>query len=248
MKAIRYTTLIIVLATGLTISALAAVGTTSDDFTTAFTPTIYGYLPMVVKPEETPRPPPEGVIILPNDSFYMVGDFLFIIGEVQNNTSSSIRFVKNAVILFNNSGQQLATESNFIYAEPLSSGDTACFRFILDDPPNWAYYEFEEPTYQTYNEPILNISIFNDNGLYDSAFGDYDITGQVRNDDSTRAEFVRLVGTVFNTSGIVLDCNITFPDDGSHLDPSQTSLFDISFIHRDYADVASYRLQAGYRP
>lgn len=47
---------------------------------------------------------------------------------------------------------------------------------------------------------------------------------------------------MFNSTGKVIGCDFTYVN-STHLDPGQTSAFDLTFIGRDYADAATYRVQ-----
>ena len=218
-------------------------------------PTAWVYLPYINKQEPptptatlTPTPTPQptvvqpGVYILPNYSSYVDNiDYLHIVGEVQNNTSNHLYFVKISANIFNSGGQLLDTDYTYIYLDNLPAGDKTCFDILLEEPAGWSYYEFETPTYWTNGEPLPNLTVFNDSGMYNSTYDQYEIIGQVRNDHGTRVEYVSPVGTLYNTS-VVVGCNFTYVN-STHLDPGQTSSFKITYYGRDYTDVTSYRLQ-----
>jgi len=174
-------------------------------------------------------------------------DYLHIVGEVQNNTTNHLRFVKITVNIFNGSGQLLDTDFTYIYLDNLLASERTCFQILLEEPTGWSYYEFEAPTYWTDGEPLPNLAVFNDSGSYNSTFGWYEIIGQVRNNHGTRVEYVSPVGTVYNASGVVVGCDFTYVN-STHLDPGQTSSFEMTFSGRDYADVTSYRLQVDGNP
>ena len=204
------------------------------------------YLPHVSKEELTPTP--LGVHILSNHSSYVDSiDYLHIAGEVQNNTTNHLRFVKITANIFSGSGQLLNTDFTYIYLDNLPASDRTCFHIALEEPAGWSYYEFEAPTYRTDGEPLPNLTVFNDSGSYNSTFGWYEIIGQVHNDQGTRVEFVSPVGTVYNASGVVVGCDFTYVN-STHLDPGQTSSFEMTFSGRDYADVTSYQLQVDGNP
>ena len=112
----------------------------------------------------------------------------------------------------------------------------------MPKPTGWSYYTFEAPTYSTDGSLLPNLTVLNDSGSYNSTFGWYKIIGQVRNDHGTRVEYVSPVGTVYNASGVVVGCDFTYVN-STHLDPGQTSSFEMTFTGRDYVDVTSYRLQ-----
>jgi len=233
------------------------------------TPTAWVYLPYISRhnaptptptftpaltstPTNTPTPTATtiaaGVDILPNHSSYVDSiDYLHIVGKVRNNTADHLRFVKITANIFNSSGQLLDTGFTYTYLDNLPAGEKTCFCMLLKEPAGWSYYEFEAPTYWTDGELLPNLTIFNDSGSYDSTFGWYSIIGQVRNDHGTRVEYVSPVGAVYNDSGVVVGCHFTYVN-STHLDPGQTSSFEMTFSGRDYADVDSYRLQVDGNP
>lgn len=234
------------------------------------TPTAWVYLPYVSKeepptptPTSTPTPTPtptntptptqtplpSGIYVLPNHSFYQTSwGFLHIVGEVMNNTSSHLTFVKVSANLFSAGGQLLDTDYTYTYLDDLPAGHKTCFDVLFLDPPSgWSYYEFETPTYWTSGEPLPNLTVLNDSGSYDPTDGDYKIVGQVRNDHGSRVEYVSPVGTLYNSSGTVVGCNYTYVN-STHLDPGQVSAFDIDYYGRDYGNVVSYRLQVDGNP
>ncbi|MBC8248746.1 MAG: SBBP repeat-containing protein [Anaerolineales bacterium] len=197
----------------------------------------------------TPTVIPPGVYILSNHSYYVdsIG-FLWIVGEVWNNTANRLRFVKITANVFSSSGQLLATGQGYTYLDNLSPGGMTCFSVLMGhEPAGWSYYRFEAPTYWTDGKPLPNLTVFNDSGSYNSTFGWYEIIGQVRNDHGSRVEYVSPVGTVYNASGIVIGCDFTYVN-STHLNPGQTSSFEMIFSGRDYADVTSYRLQVDGNP
>lgn len=216
------------------------------------TPTAWVYLPYISREEPstpTQTPLPSGVYVLPNHSFYQTSwGSLHIVGEVMNNTSSHLTFVKISANLFSSGGQLLDTDYTYTYLDDLPAGHKTCFDVLFLDPPSgWSYYEFETPAYWTSGEPLPNLTVLNDSGSYDPTDGDYKIVGQVRNDHGSRVEYVSPVGTLYNSSGIVVGCDYTYVN-STHLDPGQVSAFRIDYYGRDYGDVVLYRLQVDGNP
>jgi hypothetical protein len=213
------------------------------------------YLPAIIKselPTPTPAPtqqPPGSVYVLPNHSNYVTSwGSLHIVGEVLNNTSDPISWIKISANLFDSTGHLLDTDFTFPYLDNLAAGEKTCFDLIFSEPPaDWSYYEFEPPTYSVDGEPLLNMNVFDDSGRYDPTDGSYEIIGQVRNDNSFRVEYVAPIGTLYNASGTVVGCDLTWVN-STNLDPGQTSFFKITFYGRDYLDVVSYRIQVNGNP
>jgi hypothetical protein len=205
------------------------------------------YLPFVSKqepPTPTPTSVPPGVHVLSNHSYYVTSwGSLHFVGEVYNNTSNHLEYVRIAANLFNSRGGFVGTDYTYTALDTLPAGDRACFDLLFYEPPDdWAYYQFESPTYYTTDRGLPNLTILNDSGSYQYD-GDYEIIGMVRNDHGRRVEYVQPVGTLYNAVGTVVGCEYTYVN-STHLDPGQTSSFKMTFYGRDYADVASYRLQA----
>lgn len=229
--------------------------TATATYTPTSTPTDTPTPTMSPTPTSTPTntptltPPTAPVEVLSNHSHY-VTDYgsMWIVGEVQNNTADYLRFVKITANIFNSSGQLLDTGYSYINLDNLPPGDKTCFDILVgDEPAGWSYYEFESPSYQTGGKPLPNLTIINDSGSYNSTYGWYKIIGQVRNDHGSRVEYVSPVGIVYNASGTVVGCGYTYVS-ATHLDPGQTSSFEMNFTGRDYADVVSYRLQVDGNP
>lgn len=64
----------------------------------------------------------------------------------------------------------------------------------------------------------------------------------MRNDQSTAAYWVRVIGTLYDGAGYAVGCGSVSPADYS-LDAGQASSFNLGYSFRDYGSVVSYRLQ-----
>src|SRR5436190_3420800 len=98
----------------------------------AQTVTPQAYLPLIENPptvtpipatpttEPTPTQQPTGVFILGGTSSYVDSiDYLHVIGEVQNNTSKVIQFVKITANFFSGTGQLVGTDFTYTYLDRL---------------------------------------------------------------------------------------------------------------------------------
>ncbi len=248
-----------VVATGFAIHTAAAEGSPTS--------TVWVYLPVVMydgQPTNTPTrtatstpvatPTPtrtviaSGVQVLANHSAYVDSiDYLHIVGEVQNSTISHLRFVKIAANVYGAGGQLLDTAFTYTWLDNVPAGSKTCFQVLLKKPSSWSSYDLEPPTYWTDGRPLPNLVVLNDSGAYDQTFHWYKVIGQVRNDHGARVQYVSPVGTLYDASGTVVGCHFAFVN-STHLDPGQTSSFQMTFSGRDYAEVASYRLQVDGNP
>lgn len=207
---------------------------------------------VVLPPTPTPTPTsrPERVYILPNHSYYVDSlDTFWIVGEVFNDSSNYLRSVWVTVNVFDSDGRLLDVDSSYTYLNNLPPDQRTCFRMMIDyEPAGWAYYEFEAPVYKTDGRPLPDITFLNDSGTYNPINGQYKIVGQARNDHNSTINSVEVVGTVYNTAGIVTGCNYGIVS-SVNLVPGQISSFEMIYPGRDYGDTVAYRLQAdGYTP
>ncbi len=201
-------------------------------------------------PTDTPKPKPKGVHILPNyTDFTSSIDTFHVVGEVQNDTGDSIRFVKISANFYDAQNNLIDTDFSFGRIDILPPGDKTCFNLFLDDVPvGLDHYEFEAPTYSTSPDQLPALTVLSHSGSVTDIFDWYEIIGEVRNDHGSRVDFVSPIGTLYNASGDVLDCDFTFVN-STHLDPGQKSSFKMTFVLRgEYDSVASYRLQVDGNP
>jgi len=85
-------------------------------------------------PTSTQTPLPSGVYVLPNHSYYQTSwGSLHIVGEVMNNTSNHLTFVKISANLFSSGGQLLDTDYTYIYLDDLPAGHKTCFDVLFLD-------------------------------------------------------------------------------------------------------------------
>lgn len=209
------------------------------------------YLPIVYKqptPSPTPEPtatsiPPNGVQILPNSYDYWSGDMMHVVGEVVNNTSESLYYVEVVVNFFDAYGHLVATDSTVLTPLNLPAREKGCFSIILDVPPDWYDYEFEAPTYDI-GSSSADLIIFGEAGSYNPSNGDYDITGEVRNDGGQPSNSVSVGGTLYDKYDMPVGCNYIYVDP-TDIDPHQISSFALNYwgVNRDYNDVTHYSLR-----
>lgn len=221
------------------------------------------FLPLLYKQEPPPTPTitptispsptptqttPPGVYIIPNHTNYVnsIGS-LHIVGEIWNNTSNHLRYVKVTVNIFNSNDQLVGTDYTYTYLDSLPAGKKTCFDLFLTEPAGWTKYKFEAPTYWTDGNPLPNLTVSGDSGSYEPTFGWYEILGMVANDHGSTIEYVMPVGTLYNSANKVIGCDFTFVN-STHLNPGQSSSFDLTFLDRDYYDADHYKIQVDGNP
>ena len=213
---------------GVAQGAVAGSGTTVSTFSV--------YLPLVIS---------WGVRVLPNHSWYVNSNgSLWIVGEVQNDTAHWLELVTVTTNVYDGSGGLLASGLGYMDLDHLAPGDKTCFDILVGaEPENWSTYEFAPPKFYTTAETSLAITILSDSGAYNDTYGRYVVWGQVRNDHGSRLEDVKVAGSVYTSSALIVGCQNSYVDP-LDLEPDQVASFSMTFVGRDYRDVLSYRLQA----
>jgi hypothetical protein len=172
---------------------------------------------------------------------------LYIVGEVLNNTSNTLSSVKITVNFFNAVGQPVVTPTYYPYLWPndLPAFSRGCFKLRMDIPLNWSSFQFKAPDYLL-STTSSGLIIFGDTKSFNG--GDYVISGKVRNNGTLLSKNVMLSATLYNATGVPVDCDRSAITD---ILPGATSDFLISFLgyYRDYSDVTQYKLRvAGELP
>ena len=105
------------------------------------------------------------------------------------------------------------------------------------------YYYIEPPTYSSIGTPPPKITHHNHSGFSNETYNRYEIVRLLRNDSGHSVSYVEAVGTLYNSTGEVIDCDYAYVN-STHLTAGQSSAFNINFYWSNYSDVTSYRLQA----
>ncbi len=183
------------------------------------------------------------ISVLKNETAYYTSyGTLYIIGEIRNNSSKHLRFVKIGGSIYNSSGQLLDANDTYSDLYTLAPGEKTCYKLRFTNTEGATHYWIEPPTYFMTGAPLPKIKPYNHSGIYDSNYETYKIVGLVRNDSGKSVSNVRPVGTLYNSSGKVIDCYSSSAN-SSDLSAGQSSAFDIYFYNFEYQDVTSYRLQ-----
>lgn len=169
---------------------------------------------------------------------------LYIAGEVRNDTGANVEFVKIHATLRNSSGSVVDSDYSYSFIDILTPGMTSPFRVLMSDVPEWASYELAVTWRTTDEEPnpphLLNVLSSNAFVPYEGS-GSLYVVGEVRNDAGTNIRFVKIIVTLRNSSGSVVDCDYSYASIDI-LTPGMTSPFRV--LMSDRPEWASYDLAA----
>lgn len=208
-----------------------------------------------VAPTATPSPTPTQTATpapteTPTDDLFVLGNHStytstfgsrYIVGEVQNNGSDNIRFVRVNVDVFNAQGQLIDTDFTFTQRRVINPSGKSCFKIILlDDPAGFDHYELRVEATAT-TDQVRPLTLFNINEG-PNTFA-YELIGQVRNDGEESLEFVKIIGTLYDSDDKVIDCDFTFSNT-STLAPGAVSSWSLLFLGIERERIALYSLIA----
>jgi hypothetical protein len=159
---------------------------------------------------------------------------------VWNQSISNIQFVDVTANVFDAANQLVATGSSIASPHVLEPGQKACFHISMDAPSAWDHFEFGTTNLDS-GEIGPSLTPLNVSTGYNE-LGAPEITGQVRNDGSSRAIFIQAIGTLYDASLTVIGCQSASVS-GLGLNPGQTGNFDIAFYLLINPPIDSYSLQ-----
>lgn len=188
----------------------------------------------------------EGLALINSNHFTASTGSLYVVGEVENTSEQTYQEVEVTVHLLDASGTELSRESWGTKTSLLRPGETSPVLVIFDNPPpGWSEMRTEvtaKPAdfYLTY--VYTDFTISQDAGGVPT-FGDYRITGTVANTGESTAQFVEVIGTLYDEAGTVLGVESTFLKE-EVLEPGQTAPFDLVFFGKAEGDVARHQVVA----
>lgn len=175
---------------------------------------------------------------------------LFVIGMVKNTGSETIDFINIniTVSLRDEAGTLISSESSYAYREILEPAMRSPFKVsFFEVPDGWTNYDIQvEAELNEYWESYTDFEILSDNG-FQNDFGDYEITGELRNSGSETANVIVVIAAFYDASGSLVGTEFGLTDlDLDPLEPGGMASFTVTlfsiFAMQDGPEVASYEL------
>ena len=192
------------------------------------------YLPMVAR-SATPTPRTVEVVNVAQRSSL---GYVYITGEVQNNTGAAVYLVKIAATFYNPDGSVAGANYSYAYYDWVPNGTRAPFLLLASPQAGWSRYElrttWDTTSYFTYNH---DFSLVNANSYWNGDL--YYVVGEVRNDTAYTWQYVRPVVTIYDSSGRVIDTRYAYVS-STDLAPGQTSSFSTFFFRDNLLTMADY--------
>jgi hypothetical protein len=213
--------------------------------TRSATPTRTATATPSLTPTQTDTPTPTAtstadLIVLGNHSTYTntIGA-RYIVGEVKNNGDSNARFVKVTADVFNAQGQLIATDFAYAQRDVINPDSESCFKILLiNDPVGFDHYQLNIEGDVT-TEPVRPLSLFNINDGPNTL--SYELIGQVLNEGAESLEFVKIIGTLYDSSNMVIGCDFTYANLDT-LAPGAVSSWSLIFFGVERDRISLYAL------
>jgi Protein of unknown function (DUF3426) len=172
------------------------------------------------------------------------GNALFFVGEVHNIGDQPLERPEVSVVLYDATGQVLASERGFATQDTVAPGQRVPVRIVFTTPPaQWIKFQVlfqpqaaTEPGLHNYAD--LTTSALK---LVRSPASGYLVNGTVKNSGARQARYIQAVVTLYGGSGQVVGVgeDLTDPD---HLAPNGSAVFTVT-IYSVAAEPISYRVQ-----
>lgn len=157
------------------------------------------------------------------------GGYYEIVGEVQNAGSTPLGPVRVDFSFYSANDTLLSTDFTYSQVSRLAPGEKSPFDLSFEPVPEYDHYSYSvsdaDFSFQGVNHhfTIAVTNRYND-GIFEH------VVGTVRNDNTTTAEFVSVVGTGYAPDGKAVDVGEAFINNSSkELAPGASATFDLIF-------------------
>jgi hypothetical protein len=166
-----------------------------------------------------------------------------VVGEVRNNGPDFMDFVEITGTFFDGAGQVVTSEYTYTHADIVGPGETAAFDLVLLDGSGLGVSRHELVVHGevTADRPAAGLVIQGDSAGIDAA-GDYVVSGQVVNQSGGAVEFVKVIGTFYDSAGTVVRSDFTYTE-LDEIPPGGTDTFELIIAEGGSAGIATYSLR-----
>lgn len=196
--------------------------------------------PVPVTPAPTPLPPDTIILGLLSAADYAdeVDDTLTIVGEVRNDSHLDVGQAIVTATFYRTDGQVIGEVSGPAMLRALAPGVRSPFVITLPRPTGLANYSLRatgRPITLTSANTELNVVTTR---RFEDTTGFYHVAGVIENPGSRRVEQARVIVTLYDRGGRVVNVGFAYPQPPS-LSPSERADFDVAFTY--YPKVFSHQ-------
>jgi hypothetical protein len=185
-----------------------------------------------VTPAPTPLPPDTIILGLLSAADYAddVENTLTIVGEVRNDSHLDVGQAIVTATFYDTDGQVIGEVSGSTLLQTLAPGIRSPFMISLPHPAGLANYSLRatgRPIPLTTTPPELNVV---NTRRFEDAAGFYHVAGVVENQSRQRVEQARVIVTLYDRGGRVINVAFAYPQPSS-LSPRDRADFDVTFVY-----------------
>jgi hypothetical protein len=170
----------------------------------------------------------DGISILSSSSFRDDIGAYHIVGEVKNNSpADSMKYIKIVATLYDKTGKVVGTDFTYTDVDVLRPAEKSSFKIILTDlrqSEKVSSYKLSVSGDKT--QPLSSSLELSVGDSHLDSIGFYHVIGEVTNQGSGKATFVKVSGTFYNSSGSAVAADFTYTDP-KDLEPGQTAPFEM---------------------
>ena len=167
---------------------------------------------------------------------------LAIVGELRNDTASSVRAVVVLAHLYDARGAAIGTARGGAAVAVLQPGQRSPFRIVIAGAPaGWASYQLQGQGQTTGEQPVRGLLVRVSGDRDANAAQGREIVGDVRNDSGERVRAVELIATLYDARGQVVAMSTAYAT-YDVLGPGQSAAFRLLLPRLNGA--VRYELQA----
>jgi len=219
---------------------------TSVEVTAGGTSEVHGTLTPDPKPTPTPAatptatPTPAEPGILSKSSYIDSSGYFNVVGEVINPLSTNIKFVKITATFYDAQKTVIGTDFSYTELDILKPNQKSPFDLSsYPDKIDPDSYKLKVSYRETDEEPFTGLKILSHSARIDD-YGYHEIVGEVKNEGTNDAKFVRVVCTYYDAGGRVTGTSFTYT--AYDIDVGDSAPFELSSYPRDLVP-ANYELQ-----
>ena len=189
----------------------------------------------------TSAPPFAHAKILQTNSYVDSIGYLHVIGIVQNDGTENLEYVEIDATFYDKNNNVVGSNFTYTYIDILAPEQKSPFDVFISKPQNYDHYKLSLSYDKTYDEPFSGLKIQGVTHHTDN-YGYYYIDGEVKNTNTTKAKYVEVVATLYDSTGKIIYADFTFTN--SDIPPGQTSSFEFMIDTSGVpGNIASFDLQ-----
>lgn len=168
----------------------------------------------------------EAKIELVSYNSYLRYDYFNVVGEIVNNGSAPAEYIKIIVTFYDKDKKMVDTSFTYSDVEVLNPGSKSPFNVSIEDKDIDSIelqVQWENASYPNNRENEIEI-------LEHSSYVEYDyfnIVGKVKNTSDSEQEFIKIIASIYDKDGNILDTTFTYTDI-ERIKPEETSPFKMS--------------------